>query len=62
MTEGFYYIVNSKGSPIWVYKALAMALMELLTYQMNGLTGFAIVYNSQVVYRLSENGIEKIGA
>ena len=62
MKNGFYYIVSNSGRIIWVYKTCALALMDLTTMWANKFCGLNIVYNGDVLYRLTKNGIEKVGA
>lgn len=62
MKNGFYYIVSGSGRIVWVYKSCGLALMDLTAMWANGLHGLMIVYNGAVIYHLTENGIEKIGA
>lgn len=62
MKNGFYYIVNADGRVIWVYKTCGLALMDLTAMWASGSHGLEIVYNGEVLYRLGDNGIEKVGA
>lgn len=61
MRDGFYYIVSNSGRLIWVYKTCALALMDLTAMWANKSCGLNIVYNGNVLYRLTKNGIEKVG-
>jgi hypothetical protein len=60
MKEGYYYIVNSSGSVVWVYTSCGLALMDLTSMWANGLCGLAIVYNGSIIYRLTDEGIDKV--
>lgn len=62
MKKGFYYIVSNSGRIIWVYTSCGLALMDLTAMWAAGNCGLNIVYNEAVLYRLTQNGIEKIGA
>jgi hypothetical protein len=62
MKKGFYYIVSGSGFIVWVYTSCGLALMDLTAMWANGSHGLMIVYNDEVLYRLGDNGIEKIGA
>jgi hypothetical protein len=62
MKKGYYYIVNSSGLIVWVYLSCGLALMDLTSMWANGCYGLMIVYNNEVLYRLGDNGIEKVGA
>lgn len=62
MKKGFYYIVSGSGFVVWVYTSCGLALMDLTAMWANGSCGLEIVYNGEVKYRLTENGIEKVGA
>lgn len=60
MKNGFYYIVANSGRIIWVYKTCALALMDLTAMWANGSHNLMVVYNGDVLYRLTKNGIEKM--
>lgn len=60
MKEGYYYIVNSSGLIVWVYLSCGLALMDLTSMWANGLSGLAIVYNGSIIYRLTDEGIDKV--
>jgi hypothetical protein len=62
MRNGFYYIVSNSGRIIWVYTSCGSALMDLTAMWAGGSCGLNIVYNGAVLYRLGNNGIEKVGA
>ena len=62
MKNGFYYIVGTGGRIVWVYKSCGSALMDLTAMWANKSCGLNIVYNGKALYRLTENGIEKVGA
>ena len=62
MKNGFYYIVSDTGRIIWVYTSCGLALMDLTSMWANGMHNLAIVYNGSPMYRLTDNGIEKVGA
>ena len=62
MKNGFYYIVSNSGRIIWVYKSCGSALVDLTAMWANKSCGLNIVYNGDVLYRLTKNGIEKVGA
>ena len=62
MKNGFYYIVSNSGRIIWVYRSCGAALVDLTAMWSAGHCGFNIVYNGEVKYRLTKNGIEKAGA
>ena len=62
MKSGFYYIVHNSGHIVWVYATCAAALMELTALWAVGKCGLNIVHNGAILYSLTQNGIEKIGA
>lgn len=62
MKKGFYYIVSKSGSIVWIYRSCSKALMDLAAMWANGSHGLMIIYNGALLYRLTEYGIDKIGA
>lgn len=61
MKKGFYYIVSNSGRIVWVYTSCGLALMDLTAMWASGSCNLNIVYNGEVLYRLTKNGIEKEG-